>query len=243
MDRGRHDLERIFELSGELLCVIDAEGRFERVSSGWEAQLGWARDELVGTRCIELLHPEDMERTLADAVAGTQPEAELIAFENRYRHSDGSYRWLAWNARRFPDGLIYAVARDVTDARAKALALEISDERYRLLAELGLRALEQLDLQAVLDHAVAMVRDTLRAGFCELLELTPSRESLMLRAGAGWREGAVGATHVPVGSGFHAGDALVRRSEDLLSRLPRRAACDEPQLHQRLRRGDEGSLV
>src|SRR5437764_5503367 len=205
MDRGRHDLERIFELSGEMLCVIDAGGRFERVSSGWEAQLGWARDELVGTRCIELLHPEDMERTLADAVAGTQPEAELIAFENRYRHSDGSYRWLAWNARRFPDGLIYAVARDVTDARAKALALEISDERYRLLAELGLRALEQLDLQAVLDHAVAMVRDTLRAGFCELLELTPSRESLMLRAGAGWREGAVGATHVPVGSGFHAG--------------------------------------
>ena len=92
MDRGRHDLERIFELSGEMLCVIDAEGRFERVSSGWEAQLGWAREELVGTRCVELLHPEDLERTLDDAAVVSQPEAELIAFENRYRHSDGSYR-------------------------------------------------------------------------------------------------------------------------------------------------------
>jgi diguanylate cyclase (GGDEF)-like protein/PAS domain S-box-containing protein len=205
MDRGRQDLERIFELSGELLCVIDADGRFDRVSSGWEAQLGWPRDQLLGTRCTELLHPDDLERTLAHAEAVVQTDAELVAFENRYRHGDGSYRWLAWNARRFSDGLIYAVARDVTDTRAKALALEISDERYRLLADLGLRALEQVDLQAVLDHAVAMVRDTLRAGFCELLELSPSRESLILRAGAGWRDGAVGSTHVPVGSVFHAG--------------------------------------
>jgi diguanylate cyclase (GGDEF)-like protein/PAS domain S-box-containing protein len=204
MGRTPHDFERIFELSGELLCVI-AEGAFARVSAGWHAQLGWSQDELLGRRCIELIHPDDLDRTLSDSMVAAGGDEELVAFENRYRHADGSYRWLSWSARSFEDGVIYAVARDVTEAKAKEAALEISDERYRLLADLGLRALEQLDLQAVLDHAVSMVADTLGAGFCDLLELTPSRESLMLRAGCGWRPGAVGSALVPFGSGFHAG--------------------------------------
>src|SRR3954452_12326021 len=208
MERARHDFERIFDLSGELLCVIDPGGLFGRVSSGWEAQLGWTPDELVGTRCIDLLHADDLERTMTETVGLTDMGPELIAYENRYRHKDGSYRWLAWNARKFDDGLISGGARDVTDSRAKSIALAISDERYRLLADLGLLALEQLDLQAVLDHAVEATAETLGADFCELLELTPSRESLMLRAGAGWRGGAVGATHVPFGSEFHAGFAF-----------------------------------
>src|SRR3954453_7467346 len=208
MERARHDFERIFDLSGELLCVIDPGGLFGRVSSGWEAQLGWTPDELVGTRCIDLLHADDLERTMTETVGLTDMGPELIAYENRYRHKDGSYRWLAWNARKFDDGLIYAVARDVTDSRAKSIALAISDERYRLLADLGLLALEQLDLQAVLDHAVEATAETLGADFCELLELTPSRELLMVRGGGGWRAGAVGATHVPFGSEFHAGFAF-----------------------------------
>src|SRR5205085_10666211 len=142
------------------LCVIEPGGLFGRVSSGWEAQLGWSPAELVWTRCIELLHPDDLDRTMDETVGLAESGSELVAYENRYRHKDGSYRWLAWNARKFDDGLIYAVARDVTESRAKSIALAISDERYRLLADLGLLALEQLDLQAVLDHAVAAPAET-----------------------------------------------------------------------------------
>jgi diguanylate cyclase (GGDEF)-like protein/PAS domain S-box-containing protein len=205
MEAERHDFERIFELSGELLCVIAPGGVFARVSSGWRAQLGWGPEELVGRRCLELVHPDDVERTLADAGVVTGAGPEVVTFENRVLHGDGSHRWLAWNARRSTDGMVYAVARDVTEAKAREHALAVSDERYRLLADLGLRALEQLDLQAVLDHTVTAVVETLGADYCELLEMTPSRESLILRAGAGWRPGAVGRVHVPFGSGFHAG--------------------------------------
>jgi diguanylate cyclase (GGDEF)-like protein/PAS domain S-box-containing protein len=203
MEPSPRDFERIFDLSGELLCVIEPGNTFGRVSSGWEAQLGWSPEELVGRRCIELLHPDDLERTRADSAVVF--ESELIAFENRYRHKDGSWRWLAWNARRFEDGRIYAVARDVTEAKAREEALRVNDERYRLLAELGLRALEQLDLQSVLDHAASMLVETLGADFCHLLELTPSRESFLMRAGAGWPDGVVGRVHVPYSSEFFAG--------------------------------------
>ena len=53
-----------------------------------------------------------------------------MLLENRYRHRDGSYRWLEWSATRVPDGRrYYAVARDVTERRA---------EQERLRAERGL---------------------------------------------------------------------------------------------------------
>ncbi len=40
--------------------------------------------------------------------------AELENFTNRYRHRDGTWRWLLWSARRDGDTW-YAAAKDVTD--------------------------------------------------------------------------------------------------------------------------------
>ena len=62
----------------------------------------------------ELIHPDDVEQTLALLLAGNQRPAQLENFTNRYRHRDGSWRWLLWSARC--DGeLWYAAAKDVTD--------------------------------------------------------------------------------------------------------------------------------
>ena len=62
----------------------------------------------------ELIHPDDLEQTLALMLGRTQPTAQLVNFTNRYRHKDGSWRWLLWSARC--DGEVwYAAARDVTD--------------------------------------------------------------------------------------------------------------------------------
>jgi light-regulated signal transduction histidine kinase (bacteriophytochrome) len=46
-------------------------------------------------------------------------------FENRYRHRDGSYRWLSWKAASHAErGLIYGAARDVTDEKRSAAERE-----------------------------------------------------------------------------------------------------------------------
>ena len=56
--------------------------------------------------------------------------AVTLHFENRYRCSDGSYRWLSWTA--VPDqGLTYAIARDVTAEKAVAEALRRTEEQLR----------------------------------------------------------------------------------------------------------------
>ena len=110
---GRAEL---FELSTDLLATFDRAGRFADLNVAWERALGWRRDELLGRRAAELLHPDDLESTLAL----NQPDAEhlpnVVQFENRYRCKNGGYRWLQWNAR-LAEGIWYAVARDVTDRR------------------------------------------------------------------------------------------------------------------------------
>lgn len=121
---------RFFDLSIDMLCYLDFSGYFRRLNPAWERTLGFTRAELMSRPFIEFVHPDDRERTLRqnrDVRGGGQ--ARL--FENRYRHKDGSFRWLLWNAT--PDlgrQVIYSVARDIT-ARKTA-----EQERERLLADL-----------------------------------------------------------------------------------------------------------
>ena len=111
---SRHS--RLFELAQDLLATIDESGCFVDLNASWERVLGWPREDLIGRRAIELLHPDDIERTLASNASAAGGIADLVELENRYRRLDGSYRWLEWTARRV-EGTWYAVARDVTDRR------------------------------------------------------------------------------------------------------------------------------
>ncbi|MFW5857347.1 MAG: PAS domain-containing protein [Planctomycetota bacterium] len=111
---AEEERDRLFDLSIDMLCVADVEGRFRQVNPAWSRTLGWTETELLDSPYLDLVHEEDREPT----VASMQQLAEgrpIIGFENRYRHRDGSYRWISWNTFPFPDrGLVFAVARDVT---------------------------------------------------------------------------------------------------------------------------------
>jgi PAS domain S-box-containing protein len=130
---GQHphlDLERFFALSVDLLCVADFEGHLARVNPAFERALGYTKGELVRDPFMSFVHPDDREATAAvyaDVMGGG---AAVGDFENRYRCADGSYRWLQWSSVTDDDaGLVYAVARDVTEAKE-------SETRLRnLLAE------------------------------------------------------------------------------------------------------------
>ncbi|HTA06534.1 MAG TPA: sensor domain-containing diguanylate cyclase, partial [Solirubrobacteraceae bacterium] len=101
-------------MTSDLLATISLDGRFTLLNPAWEAVLGWTREELEANPIDELIHPDDVEQTLALLLAGNHRPAHLENFTNRYRHRDGSWRWLLWSARC--DGeLWYAAAKDVTD--------------------------------------------------------------------------------------------------------------------------------
>jgi PAS domain S-box-containing protein len=106
---------RIWNVSQDLLVVADSEGKFLNVNPAWTATLGWSEADLVGNTSEWLLHPEDREKTRAET-ARLGEGRRTLRFENRLRHKGGSYCRLSWRA--VPDrGLIYAVARDITELK------------------------------------------------------------------------------------------------------------------------------
>ncbi len=137
-EQAEEEYARFFDQSLELLCVAGLDGYFKRMNPPWATQLGRSLEELAVRPFLDFIHPDDLQATLAQMDALSKG-SETILFENRYRHKNGSYRWLRWNARLVPESQrIFASARDVTgQKRLEREILEIADqEKDRLGREL-----------------------------------------------------------------------------------------------------------
>ena len=120
------DALRFLDSAPDLFCVVDAAGRLRWVNAAWQSALGWTSRELCGLPLVSLMHPDDRPASLA-ACKMLQEDEAGGTFVNRYRGKDGRYRLLEWR-RAMPsrDGLIYAIARDVTQSeRDRALRARI----------------------------------------------------------------------------------------------------------------------
>jgi PAS domain S-box-containing protein len=104
--------ERFFQVSLDMLVFAGFDGYFKRLNPAWERTLGYTIEELTSRPQIEFVHPDDREATLRQA-AIVAAGGTAVAFENRYRCKDGTYKWLLWNSVPSREHqTIYAVARD-----------------------------------------------------------------------------------------------------------------------------------
>jgi PAS domain S-box-containing protein len=117
------DHRAFFELSRDLLCVLDLEGHILDINPAWQRWLRLTAEDLVGTSFLEHVIEADREAAqgvLRDLGEGRDAEARHFICRFRARSAeDGAptvYRWLAFNASAHADDpLILAAARDVTD--------------------------------------------------------------------------------------------------------------------------------
>ena len=123
------DRNALWYLSSDIMLRCTFDGVMTAVNPAWTQLLGWREDELVGSGLFTLIHPDDLDRT----IAGARELAEGTSharFDNRYRHRDGSYRWISWSTKP-ADGLINAVGRDVTAEKEQAEALAQAEDALR----------------------------------------------------------------------------------------------------------------
>jgi len=121
--------DRLWRVSEDFIGVADFSDHWANVNPAATAILGWSREELLAMPISKLWHPDDMETTLAQR--GQLIEGgRTVRFQNRYRHKDGTYRWLSWSSTA-QDGFIYAVGRDVTAERNAAETLRRTEEQLR----------------------------------------------------------------------------------------------------------------
>lgn len=124
--------DRFFNLSLELLCIADFDGYFQQLNPAWSTTLGWTAAELQAKPFLEFVHPDDLAATIAEA-SKLHTGGETISFENRYLCGDGSYKWLAWAAVGvLEEGVIYAVARDITERKQMEAAVQQAKETLEI---------------------------------------------------------------------------------------------------------------
>jgi diguanylate cyclase (GGDEF)-like protein/PAS domain S-box-containing protein len=115
-------ISNVIDLLPDAICVVDASGRFVFVSSACERIFGYTPEEMIGNAMIDLVFPEDREKTL---LAANEIMAGNLTphFENRYVRKDGRLVHIMWSARwSDADQMRIAVARDITERkRAEAV--------------------------------------------------------------------------------------------------------------------------
>lgn len=138
--------ERFFAVSSDLQVITRIDGYFQWVSPTFERLLGWTVEEMTSRPWADFVHPDVINSSISETDSLFSGN-ETLAFENRYRHKDGSYRWLLWRAQPQPDEqVIYGAAVDITARQLAEAALQASEEQIRnILASIqdGFFALDQ----------------------------------------------------------------------------------------------------
>jgi len=179
------ELDQYFSASLDLFCIADTDGFFRRLNPEWEKALGYPLAELEGHRFLEFVHPDDMQATLS-AIADLANQKKVILFTNRYRHKDGSYRWMEWKS--FPKGKrIFAAARDITERKKTEEALIDSRGQYKKIFESFIDIYYETDkngIIAVLSPSVYNISgwkpDELIGKHISILYVNPSDRQVLL---------------------------------------------------------------
>ena len=140
VEEKTRERDRIWNVSQDLLVVADRDGVWRTVNPAWTKTLGWSEAELLNRTSEWLEHPDDGGLTRTEVNRLIQGNL-TVKFEGRFRHKDGSYRWLSWTGVPDQDH-IYAVARDVTAEKAAADRLKATEEA--LLQSQKMEAVGQL---------------------------------------------------------------------------------------------------
>jgi PAS domain S-box-containing protein len=122
VERRTLERDRIWNVSEDLLGVANFDGYFLSMNPAWSRLLGWTEDEIKAMHVSALRHPDDTAHSEAcrEQLAQGVP---TVRMENRFRHKDGSWRWLQWTMTEH-DGLIYVAGRHVTAEKESAAALQ-----------------------------------------------------------------------------------------------------------------------
>lgn len=158
-------LQNFFRLSLDLLCIASIDGYFKYMNPAFEEMLGFSVAELLAIPLIELVHPKDVASALEKIEQLTRGH-EVIDFEIRCRRKDGAYRWLSWRATATSDGLLYAVARDVTAQKRQTQLME----QTHVAAQVGGWELDLMTNQLSWTAETYRIHDTTPADYTPTLD-------------------------------------------------------------------------
>jgi PAS domain S-box-containing protein len=206
---------RLLENMQDAVIATDEQLLVKAWNKGAERMYGWTADEALGREVRELvsLDMSMSDEQLAEAIREIEETGRLHVEQIQY-HKDGASLYIdsLTIAMRNEQGEItgyLAINRDISERKQAQKEVETRTHQQAVVAEIGLWALANNDVQSFMDDTVAFVAQTLDVEYCKIVELLAGGQELLLRAGMGWREGLVGNTTEASGLDSQAGYTLL----------------------------------
>ncbi len=152
---------------------------------------------------------EFVQKTMDDALSSDK----LYKIDYRIVLPDGSERIVNEQVEIIYDSEGKAIQmngtiQDITERKLIEEGLWTRERQQAAISELGMHALEDPDINTLLNETVSITALALGVQYCGLLELLPDGKALLLKAGVGWKTGSVGYVTVGTDTDSQAGYTL-----------------------------------
>jgi len=179
---------------------------------------GYPREDVDRTvkSWYDATHPDDRDRVEAGMRRLIDSGGESWSDEYRFRRRDGSYAEVLDRGHVIRDSAGKAVRmigamEDVTSRKEGEEKMRKQALQQRLIADFGQWVLASTGVADVLNRAVELVSVTLKADYCNVLELDTDGKQLLFKAATGWPAEWIGQRTVPVRPGNRVEFALSHR--------------------------------
>ncbi|MHA1105016.1 MAG: PAS domain-containing protein [Promethearchaeota archaeon] len=164
----------ILENANDLISIFDDKFRFEYINENVHKKLmGYTSDDLIGTKGMKLIHPDDRELVLQDFLKLIKI-GEILSV-SRIRHKTGKYLWTETKGKAYKDKdgkiKLLLITRDISRRMLADEKLRNSEEKYSNLFHLSNDAIFLHDLEANIIDVNQKVLDLFEYKKSEILSI------------------------------------------------------------------------
>ena len=196
------EYRQILNSVDDMIYRIDAKGNQVYLNAKGREIEELSDDEDVFAPLAQFMQPDDNDRAVS--AYRQQLDAEgIIRLETRMIGKRGRLTHVSHRAKLIQDNNgntigVLGVGRDVTQQKLQEEALATHARQQAAVAQIGQRVLEGVDTATLMTEVVNVVAEMLNVEIAGILELSPDKKELFLRAGFGWKEGYGEGTRFPI---------------------------------------------
>ncbi len=196
LQRANDDVENFVASTDLATIFLDADLKIQRYTPAAERLLNMGPRDIA--RPITALGRDLIDKDLPDDAKTVLNEFATLRRE--VRNYDGEWFIRHMTPYRTEDRRIEGVVisfQDVNEIKQLSKRAEMRERQQSVIAQLGLVALHEDNLDELMRQTVRQVAEVLDVEYCKILKYQPEEKNLKMLAGVGWSPGLVGVAVVP----------------------------------------------